>query len=171
MLYSVVNAAVNSRKIIWPSLRIKGLFYVSQQMNDLLCTTDWQYTDEKNGNCGKLSWCFLFGSFWEVGTTTQESVICFHVLNWLFSTSLEFKKKKKKNNSALCKHMQLINIRKNWERNVTQLLQICLVKLVITSYYGRNHLFFVFSYCDFFCLFIYENAESFNANWRKMKII
>ncbi|XP_032043329.1 dihydropteridine reductase isoform X1 [Aythya fuligula] len=54
------------------------------------------------------------------GTTTQESVICFHVLNWLFSTSLELKKKT--HSSALGKHMQLVNIRKNWERNVTQLL-------------------------------------------------
>lgn len=92
---------------IWHSLKIKGLFYENKQRNNLLCPANCPYPNEKIASSGQLSWV-LSGCFWEVGTTTQES--CFELAVFIL-----------KHSSALGKDMQLINIRKNWERVVTQL--------------------------------------------------
>lgn len=94
-----------------------------------------------------------------MGTTAEESVVCFHVFNWQFSMSLDFLEE---HSSALGKHMQLINFRKNWERIVTQLLQIRLAGLLFPAI-REGILFFLFALPVIF-LFLCENVDSFNAN-------
>lgn len=109
---------------------------------------------------------FLSGWFWEVGTTTQESVICFHVLNWLVSTSLDFSKQ----TTALlwantCNILTSGRIVKELLLNLHKYDLLGSLLLAVME----GTIFFLFAVSDVFVSFFNfpcENVDSHSANWK-----